>query len=143
MIIALGNACYSNEDMPELLAQYSYISNLREEMMELFCCSGISTLNTKFNISLLLALLAYSTQNQKTQMCDYIRSPGLAMFVLTTDNDRQQQRQTKPITLPLAHARGVNMLDQHNILNSMCTSSINPLVLEIMTTSTESLFQNR
>ena len=70
MIIAL--ACYSNEDMPELLAQYSYISNLREEMMELFCCSGISTLNTKFNISLLLALLAYSTQNQKTQMCDYI-----------------------------------------------------------------------
>ena len=70
MIIAL--ACYSNEDMPKLLAQYSYISNLREEMMELFCCSGISTLNTKFNISLLLALLAYSTQNQKTQMCDYI-----------------------------------------------------------------------
>ena len=72
MIIAL--ACYSNEDMPELLAQYSYISDLREEilMMELFCCSGISTLNTKFNISLLLALLAYSTQNQKTQMCDYI-----------------------------------------------------------------------
>ena len=57
MIIALGNACYSNEDMPELLAQYSYISNLREEMMELFCCSGISTLNTKFNISLLLALI--------------------------------------------------------------------------------------
>ena len=70
MIIAL--ACYSNEDMPELLAQYSYISNLREEMMELFCSSGISTLNTKFNISLLLVLLAYSTQNQKTQMCDYI-----------------------------------------------------------------------
>ena len=71
MIIAL--AYYSNEDMPELLVQYSYISNLREEMMELFCCSGISTLNTKFNISLLLAaLLAYSTQNQKTQMCDYI-----------------------------------------------------------------------
>ena len=49
MIIAL--ACYSNEDMPEVLAQYSYISNLREEMMELFCCSGISTLNTKFNTS--------------------------------------------------------------------------------------------
>ena len=70
MIITL--ACYSNEDMPELLAQYSYISNLREEMMELFYCSGISTLDTKFNISLLLALLAYSTQNQKTQMCDYI-----------------------------------------------------------------------
>ena len=34
------------------------------------------------------------------------RSPDLAIFVLTTDNDRQQ-RQTKPITLPLAHARGV------------------------------------
>ena len=33
-------------------------------------------------------------------------SPDLAIFVLTTDNDRQQ-RQTKPITLPLAHARGV------------------------------------
>ena len=33
------------------------------------------------------------------------RSPDLAIFVLTTDNDRQ--RQTKPITLPLAHARGV------------------------------------
>ena len=57
MIIVLACSCYSNEDMPELLAQYSYISNLRD---------------TKFNISLLLALLAYSTQNQKTQMCDYI-----------------------------------------------------------------------
>ena len=32
------------------------------------------------------------------------RSPDLAVFVLTIDNDR---RQTKPITLPLAHARGV------------------------------------
>ncbi|MCG8623394.1 MAG: hypothetical protein MJE68_15550, partial [Proteobacteria bacterium] len=32
------------------------------------------------------------------------RSPDLAIFVLTTDNDR---RQKKPITLPLAHARGV------------------------------------
>ena len=35
------------------------------------------------------------------------RSPDLAIFMLTTDNDRQQQRQTKPIALPLAHARGV------------------------------------
>ena len=37
------------------------------------------------------------------------RSPDLAIFVLTTD-DRQttdDRRQTKPITLPLAHARGV------------------------------------
>ena len=34
------------------------------------------------------------------------RSPDLAIFMLTTDNDRQQ-RQTKPIALPLAHARGV------------------------------------
>ena len=33
------------------------------------------------------------------------RSPDLAIFMLTTDNDRQ--RQTKPIALPLAHARGV------------------------------------
>ena len=75
MIIVLACSCYSNEDMPELLAQYSYISIILKKkilMMELFCCSGISTLNTKFNISLLLALLAYSTQNQKTQMCDYI-----------------------------------------------------------------------
>ena len=31
------------------------------------------------------------------------RSPDLAIFVLTTDD----RRQTKPITLPLAHARGV------------------------------------
>ena len=40
------------------------------------------------------------------------RSPDLAIFVLTTDDrqtDRQtdDRRQTKPITLPLAHARGV------------------------------------
>ena len=36
------------------------------------------------------------------------RSPDLGIFVLTTD-DRQtdDRRQTKPITLPLAHARGV------------------------------------
>ena len=33
------------------------------------------------------------------------RSPDLAIFVLTTDD----RRQTKPITLPLAHARGVNI----------------------------------
>ena len=33
------------------------------------------------------------------------RSPDLAIFVIL-NNDR---RQTKPITLPLAHARGINI----------------------------------
>ncbi|MCG8623027.1 MAG: hypothetical protein MJE68_13660 [Proteobacteria bacterium] len=35
------------------------------------------------------------------------RSPDLAIFVLTTDDRQTDRRQTKPITLPLAHARGV------------------------------------
>ena len=37
------------------------------------------------------------------------RSPDLAIFVLTTDRRQttDDRRQTKPITLPLAHARGV------------------------------------
>ena len=35
------------------------------------------------------------------------RSPDLAIFVLTTDRQTTDRRQTKPITLPLAHARGV------------------------------------
>ena len=39
MIITL--AYYSNEDTPEVLAQYMLM--YREEMMELFCCNGIST----------------------------------------------------------------------------------------------------
>ena len=37
------------------------------------------------------------------------RSPDLAIFVLTTDRQTTDRRQTKPITLPLAHARGVTM----------------------------------
>ena len=41
------------------------------------------------------------------------RSPDLAIFVLMTDEDDRRQttdrRQTKPITLPLAHARGVKI----------------------------------
>ena len=37
------------------------------------------------------------------------RSPDLAIFVLTTDR-QTDRRQTKPITLPLAHARGVIIL---------------------------------
>ena len=68
MIIAL--ACYSNElkDMPETTG--SVCSYYRDSDGAIFCCSGISTLKYKI-ISLLLALLAYSTQNQQTQMCDY------------------------------------------------------------------------
>ena len=39
-------------------------------------------LNSKYKIiSLLLALLAYSTQNQQTQMCDYIDTIGTKNFV--------------------------------------------------------------
>ena len=38
------------------------------------------------------------------------RSPDLAIFVLTTDR-QTDRRQTKPITLPLAHARGVIMTE--------------------------------
>ena len=38
------------------------------------------------------------------------RSQDVAIFVVTTTTDRQIDRQTKPIPLPLVHARGVMKL---------------------------------
>ena len=51
-----------------------------------------------------------STDKLYLRVAQMPRSPDLAIFVLTTQTDDRQttdRRQTKPITLPLAHARGV------------------------------------
>ena len=37
------------------------------------------------------------------------RCPDLTIFMLTDDDDDDKDRQTQPITLPLVHARGVNI----------------------------------
>ena len=52
------------------------------------------------------------------------RSPDLAIFVLTTDDRQTDRRQTKPITLPLAHARGVIMIVQ---IMYVCSQHSSPL----------------
>ena len=48
-----------------------------------------------------------STDKSYLRVAQIPRSPDLAIFVLTTDDRQTDRRQTKPITLPLAHARGV------------------------------------